>query len=98
MEGAGIHGTKIRAKLILQLRSEGLSGRAIAASQGMVAKEHHRRVGSSRRSGVSWDDVVECSEDEVYDLLSRARDSTTACSPNRTGRTSTGNLPESGSP
>ena len=29
---------KIRAKLILQLRSEGLSGRAIAASQGMSRK------------------------------------------------------------
>ena len=29
---------KIRAKLILELRSEGLSGRTIAASQGMSRK------------------------------------------------------------
>ena len=29
---------KIRAKLVLQLRAEGLSGRAIAASQGMSRK------------------------------------------------------------
>ena len=29
---------KIRAKLILQLRADGLSGRAIAASQGMSRK------------------------------------------------------------
>ena len=60
---------KIRAKLILQLRSEGLSGRTIAASQGMSRKSITAVLEAADTAGVSWDDVAERPEDEVYDLL-----------------------------
>jgi transposase len=60
---------KIRAKLILQLRSEGLSGRAIAASQGMSRKSITAVLEAADTTGLSWDDVAERPEDEVYDLL-----------------------------
>jgi len=60
---------KIRVKLILQLRSEGLSGRTIAASQGMSRKSITAVLEAADTAGVSWDDVAERPEDEVYDLL-----------------------------
>lgn len=60
---------KIRAKLIVQLRSEGLSGRTIAASQGMSRKSITAVLEAADTAGVSWDDVAERPEDEVYDLL-----------------------------
>lgn len=49
---------RIRAKLILQLRAEGLSGRAIAASQSI-----------SRNSIRSVLDAADRPDDEVYELL-----------------------------
>ena len=60
---------KIRAKLILQLRSEGLSGRAIAASQGMSRKSITAVLEAADTTGLSWDEVAERHEDEVNDLL-----------------------------
>ena len=89
---------KIRAKLILQLRSEGLSGRAIASSQGMSRKSITAILEAADAADVSWDDVADRPDDEVYDLLFPGRDNTTAYSPNRTGKKFTGNSPGSGSP
>ena len=45
---------KIRAKLVLQLRAEGLSGRAIAGIARNVPEEHHGGAGGCRcgRCGV----------------------------------------------
>ena len=60
---------KIRAKLVLQLRAEGLSGRAIATSQGMSRKSVTAVLEAADAAGVSWDDVVERPEGEVYALL-----------------------------
>lgn len=60
---------KIKAKLILQLRAEGLSGRAIAVSQSMSRRSIAAVVDAADRAGVSWDDIAEKSDDEVYDLL-----------------------------
>lgn len=60
---------KIRAKLILQLRSEGLSGRAIASSQGMSRKSITAVLEAADAADVSWDDVADRPDDEVYDLL-----------------------------
>ena len=60
---------KIRAKLVLQLRAEGLSGRAIAASQAMSRKSVTAVLEAADAAGVSWDDVVERPEGEVYELL-----------------------------
>ena len=60
---------KIRAKLVLQLRAEGLSGRAIAASQGMARKSVTAVLDAADRAGIGFDDVAQRSEAEVYVLL-----------------------------
>src|SRR5699024_7081988 len=56
---------KIRAKLVLQLRAEGLSGRAIAASQGMSRKSVTAVLEAADGAGIGWDDVAEFSDGEV---------------------------------
>lgn len=60
---------KIKAKLVLQLRAEGLSGRAIAASQAMSRKSITAVLEAADAAGVSWDDVADRPESEVYALL-----------------------------
>ena len=60
---------KIRAKLVLQLRAEGLSGRAIAASQGMARKSVSAVLDAADRAGIGFHDVAQRSEAEVYGLL-----------------------------
>ena len=60
---------KIKAKLILQLRAEGLSGRAIAVSQSMSQRSIAAVVDAADRAGLTWDDIAEKSDDEVYDQL-----------------------------
>jgi len=60
---------KIRAKLVLQLRAEGLSGRAIAASQGMSRKSIAAVIEAADAAGLGWDDVADLSEGKVYGLL-----------------------------
>lgn len=60
---------RIRAKLILQLRAEGLSGRAIAASQGMSRKSITAVLEAADAASVGWDDVADRPEGEVYELL-----------------------------
>ena len=60
---------KIRAKLVLQLRAEGLSGRAIAASQQMSRKSVTAVLDAADAAGVAWADVAGQSEGEVYSRL-----------------------------
>ncbi|RIX34574.1 IS21 family transposase [Corynebacterium falsenii] len=60
---------KIRAKLVLQLRAEGLSGRAISSSQGMSRKSVRAVLEAADGAGVSWDDVVELEDEQVYAKL-----------------------------
>ena len=60
---------KIRAKLVLQLRAEGLSGRAIAASQGMSRKSIAAVLGAADATETSWDDVAELTDEQVYARL-----------------------------
>ncbi|WOQ16961.1 IS21 family transposase [Raineyella sp. W15-4] len=60
---------KIRAKLVLQLRAEGLSGRAIATSQAMSRKSVTAVLEAADVAGVGWDEVADRSEGEVYGLL-----------------------------
>lgn len=60
---------KIRAKLVLQLRAEGLSGRVIAASQGMSRKSVTAVLEAADAAGVGWDDVADHPDAEVYELL-----------------------------
>jgi len=64
---------KIRAKLVLQLRAEGLSGRAIAASQGMSRKSITAVLEAADAAGVVWDDIADSSEGEVYARLFAGR-------------------------
>ena len=60
---------KIRAKLVLQLRNQGLSGRAIALAQGIARNSVQAVLDMADRLGLGWDDVVEMSEAEVYATL-----------------------------
>lgn len=60
---------RIRAKLVLRLRAEGLSGRAIAASQGMSTHSVAAVLEAADRAGVGWEDVAERPDAEVYGLL-----------------------------
>lgn len=60
---------KIRAKLVLQLRAEGLSGRAIAASQGMSRKSITAVLEAADAAGVVWDEIADSTDREVYARL-----------------------------
>lgn len=60
---------KIRAKLVLQLRAEGLSGRAIAASQGMSRKSVRAVFEAADVAELSWGDVAELGDEQVYSQL-----------------------------
>ena len=60
---------KIRAKLVLQLRAEGLSGRAISASQGMSRKSVRAVFEAADAAGIGWDDVAGLPDGQVYSRL-----------------------------
>ncbi|KLN75902.1 integrase core domain protein, partial [Bifidobacterium bifidum LMG 13195] len=49
---------KIQAKLVLRLHAQGLSGRAIARSQGMSRRSVSDVLDAARAVGVGWDDVT----------------------------------------
>ena len=51
---------KIQAKLVLRLHAQGLSGRAIARSQGMSRRSVSDVLDAARAVGVGWDDVTGC--------------------------------------
>lgn len=86
-----------RAKLVLQLRAEGLSGRAIAVVQGMSRKSIAAVLEAADLAGMGWDDVADLLDAErCMRGCSGAGVSTRACSPNRTGNASTGRWPGGG--
>lgn len=60
---------KIKAKLVLQLRAEGLSGRAIAASQQISRNSVAAVLEAADAAELSWDDVAGLPDGEVYSLL-----------------------------
>ena len=59
---------KIKAKLVLRLRADGLSGRQIAL-QGMSRHSVAAVIDAADREGVSWDDVADLDEQDVYARL-----------------------------
>lgn len=59
---------KIKAKLVLRLRSEGLTGRQIAA-QGMSRTSVAMVLDAADREGIGWDDVAALGEADVYARL-----------------------------
>ncbi|TFD80618.1 IS21 family transposase [Cryobacterium sp. Sr8] len=60
---------KIKAKLVLQLRNQGLSGRAIASAQGIARNSVQAVIDAADQLNVGWDDVAAMSEGEVYSAL-----------------------------
>ena len=60
---------KIQAKLVLRLHGRGLSGRAIARSQGMSRRSVADVLDAAKAVGIGWDDVANRPDDEVYALL-----------------------------
>ncbi len=59
---------RIKAKLVLRLRAEGLTGRQIAA-QGMSRTSVAAVIDAADREGIGWDDVAELDETDVYGRL-----------------------------
>ena len=57
---------KIQAKRVLRLHAQGLSGRAIARSQGMSRRSVSDVLDAARAVGVGWDDVAGKTDGEVY--------------------------------
>jgi len=60
---------KIKAKLVLQLRAEGLSGRAIAVSQQISRNSVAAVLEAADAAELSWDDIAALPDGEVYALL-----------------------------
>ncbi|NMM93811.1 integrase [Bifidobacterium sp. DSM 109957] len=60
---------KIKAKTILRLDERGLSGRAIAKSQGIARRSVAETLDAARTAGIGWADVAGKTDDEVYALL-----------------------------
>ena len=59
---------RIKAKLVLRLRAEGLTGRQIAA-QGMSRTSVAMALDAADREGIGWDDVSAFDETDVYARL-----------------------------
>lgn len=60
---------KTKAKLIMQLRNQGLSGRAIASAQDMARNSVQAVIDAAEKLGLGWDEVAELPEAEVYPTL-----------------------------
>jgi transposase len=60
---------KIKAKAVLSLRADGLSGRAISVSQGISRNSVADVFEAADRLGADWDDLRDRPEAEVYALL-----------------------------
>lgn len=78
---------RIPAKRVLRLRAQGLSGRAIATSQGVARKSVAAVLEASERLGVSWEDVADREDARMStSCCSRGVASTAACSSSLIGR------------
>ena len=60
---------RIKTKLILKLRADGLSGRAISTSGGASRRSVSGVLEGAEQRHISWDEVREKTENEVYALL-----------------------------
>ncbi|WP_022870141.1 IS21 family transposase [Yaniella halotolerans] len=60
---------KIQAKLVLELRAQGLSARAIAAAHGISRNSIAEVFDAVDRAYLDWDRIADLSEDEVYHLV-----------------------------
>ena len=87
---------RITAKLILKLRAEGLFGRATLTSVGVSRWRVSGVLEAAQQRCISWDEVHEKTENEVYSLLLPGREITNVFMPRRTGRPFTPSWPKSG--
>ena len=60
---------RINAKLVIELRAGGMTGRAIAAAQGMSRKSVLAVFGAADQAGIGRDGIADRSDAEVYALL-----------------------------
>lgn len=60
---------KIKAKRILQLRAEGMSGRAIASSPGISRNSLAEVLNSADFASRTWEELKDLNEEEAYQLL-----------------------------
>ena len=60
---------KIKAKAILRLNDQGLSGRAIAGSPGIARQSVAEVLAASAAAGIAYPDVETKPDDEVYSML-----------------------------
>ncbi len=60
---------KIKAKLVLQLRDQNLSRRAIESAHKISRHSIQAVLDAAELAGLGWDDVAELSEGEVYAAL-----------------------------
>lgn len=63
----------IRAKLVLQLRAEGLAGGVTSASQGMSRRSITAVLEAADAADVGWGDIADQSTDRAYALLFTGR-------------------------
>lgn len=69
VKGAADMVRKIKAKAVLRLDGQGLSGRAMARSLGIARQSVSGTPGAAKTAGVGWDDVADRPDDGVYALL-----------------------------
>jgi hypothetical protein len=73
MKGVPVTVRKIKAMLVLQLRNQSLSRRAIASAHGISRHSIQAVLGAAEVAGLGWDDVAKLSEAEVYMALFTGR-------------------------
>lgn len=76
---------KIRAKLVLQLRAQGMSGRTMASSQSISRNSVAGVLEAATTTGISWEDIQDKPENAVYELLFPGRSEHHSVLPSRTG-------------
>ncbi len=60
---------RIRARLVLQLSEAGLSGRRIAATQGVSRNSVREVLAAAREAGIGWREAEAMTDAEVYERL-----------------------------
>ena len=69
VKGAADMVRRIKAKAVLRLDGQGLSGRAMAGSLGIAGLSVSGTPGAAKTAGVGWDGVADRPDGEVYALL-----------------------------
>ncbi len=63
---------RTRARLVLQLSEGGLSGRRIAAAQGVSRNSVSEVLAAAREAGIGWREAEAMTDAEVYERQYRA--------------------------